>query len=89
MMDRFLTEKQTERLLQTERRDLVLRDGSGVSVCGFRLMWETFEDLIRYDGYSHRRIVDFAVEETRLSKQPLDVTFPAVVAYLDAIWRSK
>ena len=79
----FLTEKETEALLETEARDFLMPDGSFRSVRDFKLGWEIYDRLLFISDYSSSWFIDFAIEEAEISGRTFEEMFPVCVAYVD------
>lgn len=80
----FRTEHEMEAYLVNETRLLAWPDGTMRPHTDFRLTWLVFDDLVRLRGYKPEELVNFAVQETAHSGQPFVVTFPGVLAYMEA-----
>jgi len=65
-----------------------LPDGRVLPFTDFRVTWEAFDELIVVHGYSEAQLLTWALQEAELSGEPFEVTFPAVVAYVDRHVRS-
>jgi hypothetical protein len=79
----FLTEKETEALLESETRDLPMPDGSFRPVTDFKLGWEIYDRLLFISDYTPSQFVGWALEEAELSGRSFEEMFPVVVAYVD------
>lgn len=79
----FLTEKETEALLESETRDLLMPDGSFRPVTEFKLTWEIYDRLLFISDYTPSQFVEWGLEEAELSGRSFEEMFPVVVAYVD------
>lgn len=88
-MKRFITEKQTEALLEPETRDITMPDGSVRQITGFKLMWRGFDFLTATPFYKPKpyyteaRLVELAVINSEETGYSFEKTFPNVVAYVN------
>ena len=78
----FITEKQTEDLLALETRDIVMPDGSRRPFTGFRLMWNSFDQIVDDGLFAGPELAGLAVLATNETSQPFDRTFPNTVGYV-------
>jgi len=77
------TEKQTERWLENETRNLPMPGGSTRRHTAFRLVWEKADSLVLLSGYSFAELAGFAAEEAELQDIDFDKAFTGVISWLD------
>lgn len=80
-MSDFLTEKETESLLETETRDLPLHDGTTRPHTTFKTVWRSVDSLID-TGTKLDELVEAAIEESELQMKPFGETFDACAQWL-------
>jgi hypothetical protein len=79
----FLTEKETEALLERETRYLQMPDGSFRPVTEFKLTWEIYDRLLFISDYTPAWFVEMALEESEISGRSFEEMFSVCVAYVD------
>lgn len=77
------TEKQTERWLEMQTREVATPNGTRRSVRMFRLSWEIYESLLTLNRYTPEEIAGWAAEEAMLQDLEFDEAFDGVIAWLD------
>lgn len=78
----FITEKETEALLEQEIRNITLPNGSIRSLSSFRLTWDTFDKLIRHSRYTEEKLVKLGVINAEEKGLSLELSFQSVIAYV-------
>ena len=77
------TEKQMERWLESETRNIAMPDGDRRFITMFRLFWKSYDSLITLSGYTPEQISGWAVEEAGLQGMEFQKAFEGVIAWLD------
>ncbi|HZF28329.1 MAG TPA: hypothetical protein VE907_04385 [Gammaproteobacteria bacterium] len=77
----FITEKETEALLERETRAVKLPDGTSRQITDFKVMWENFDFLTKTTGFSEARLVELAFMSIKESGRSFEESFPNIVAY--------
>ena len=78
----FITEKETEALLEQETRPIPMPDGSMRPFTGFRLMWESYDFLILCGNYTGKELVDLAIHNSKAMSYSFEESFPALLSYI-------
>lgn len=94
-MKRFITEKETEALLEPETRDITMPDGSSRPITGFKLMWRSFDFLTATPFYKPKpyfteaRLVELALSSAQEMGYSFERSFPNMVAYVNLALRKR
>lgn len=81
-MSFFITEKETEQLLELETRNIPMPDGQMLPFTTFKLMWESYDFLIVCGKYTGKELVDLAIRNSEEMGYSFEDSFPNVLAYL-------
>lgn len=79
----FITEKETEALLEFESRNLVLPDDSVRSHSTTLLVWKTFDYLVDYSCFTKERLIELAVMNAKETNQSFEQSFSDTVGYVN------
>lgn len=85
----FLTEKDTEWWLVPQQRAVRLECGRSRVVSASRLVWKNHDFLTGQGHFSSADLIDLAEREGREIEMPFEISFPHVVSYLRAVYRSR
>lgn len=78
----FVPEKEAERLLQQEVRDLALPEGGTRSVRISAHAWELYELILQTGTYSHDEIMALARSDMKGATRSFDEAFTNLIAYI-------
>ena len=79
---KFLTEKETESLLETETRNLPMPDGTTQPFAGFKFMWRSYDFIIESGLYTGKRLTELAVINGEETGCAFDISLRNVLAYI-------
>jgi len=80
-MNKFLTEKETEKRLESETRMLTLPDGKTVPVRGFKLTWNSFDLLQQANMFTAEQLIELAYSWSEREGIAFDTTLHNICAY--------
>jgi hypothetical protein len=78
----FITEKETERLIQQEVRALALPDGASEPVRTSVLIWEIFDLILQTNIYSYDELIDLTRGNMDGSGYSFSEAFCSVISYI-------
>lgn len=80
-MSRFITEKETDSLLETENRSLMLPDGDPLQVRHFRIVWNSFDLIVKSGVMTAETITEIAAEHSAATGQSFEEALERVCGY--------
>ena len=80
-MDKFLTEKETEHLLEFEVRNLAMPSGEVIPVRGFKMMWQSFDLLQQAGMFTQEKLIELAYSWSEREKLPFETTLSHICGY--------
>lgn len=78
----FISEKETENLLQVETRSLPMPGGGTKPVSMSKLHWQSYGFILQNGFYDTARLVELANMNCREMGYSFDTSFPDVVAFV-------
>ncbi|MDE8653851.1 hypothetical protein [Novosphingobium album (ex Liu et al. 2023)] len=78
-MDRFITERETEDLLDEEVRVLAMPNGERRSVRAFRLVWSSYDIVLRSGAFSEPEVITLADQHSARTGQAFETSLERVV----------
>jgi hypothetical protein len=88
-MSFFITEKETEKWLEPESRDIAMPDGSKRSIEMFKLAWRSFDFLTVCQCYTAKELIELSIKNADEMGYSFEDSFPNVLAYLHRDARKK
>ena len=77
----FITEKETERLLEEKPRNVPMPDGSLRQITDSRLFWEAYDFLVGTKKWTPQELVDLSLRNCAKTGMSFDDSFNNVVCY--------
>tara|TARA_R110002110_G_C13470513_1_gene720768 strand:+ start:819 stop:1103 length:285 start_codon:yes stop_codon:yes gene_type:complete len=78
----FMTERETEELLETETRMLPMPDGTTEPYRGFRIMWDTLDYIVEEYDIQLEWLVKLALSDVEQNSVSFQRAFKNIVAYV-------
>jgi hypothetical protein len=85
----FISEKETEDLLQRETRSVRMPDGTLRPITDFKIMWANFDELLSKTSFDEPELVALAITSSEETGRPFEEAFPNLVAYVLRVARER